>query len=99
MLDGGGDPRVITPPYTNAKRPAWLSTVNEIAFNFDQSSIWTVDLETDRIAPFLPDASSDALSFFHPCAYPNEPAVVVMASCETACGGFGCGLGLLDLPI
>lgn len=87
--DGKEQPRIMTPPHMNARRPAWLSTGSEIAFNRDQSSIWTFNLETDRIEPFLPEAPSDAPAFLHPCAYPNERAVVVVAFCEAANGRAG----------
>jgi Tol biopolymer transport system component len=88
-LDGCAQPRALTPPHINAKRPAWLSTGNELAFNRDQSGIWTLNLETDHIAPFLPDESSDGWSFFHPCAYPCERAVAVVAFRETVQGREG----------
>jgi Tol biopolymer transport system component len=85
---GGEEARCITPPNINAKRPTWLHNGIEIAFNRDQNSIWTIDLEDGRIEPFLPDAPlpHDIPSFVHPCAYPNERAVVVVGLTETTNG-------------
>lgn len=88
-VEGGEEPRIITPPHMNAKRPAWLSTSTQIAFNRDQNSIWTIDLETDRLEPFLPESPPEAPPYLHPCAYPNERAVVVVAFCDSANGRAG----------
>jgi len=88
-VDGTGEPRVISPPKMTAKRPAWLSSGTEIAFNRDQLGIWTLDLTTHEVAPFLPEATPDASSFFHPCAYPGERAVAVVAFRDTARGREG----------
>jgi dipeptidyl aminopeptidase/acylaminoacyl peptidase len=88
-LDGGGDPRWLTPPDMNAKRPAWLPGGREIAFNRDQTAVWTLDLDDGRIEPFLPELPPDAPSFVHPCAYPNERAVVVVSFRETQNGREG----------
>lgn len=87
--DGAGEPRCITPPDMNAKRPAWLHSGSEIAFNRDQTSIWTIDLDSGRIGPFLPDSPPGLPSFVHPCAYPNERAVVVVGFRETTGGREG----------
>lgn len=83
---GGGEPKCITPPEINAKRPTWLHDGREIAFNRDQTSIWTIDLDDGRIEPFLPDEPPGLPSFVHPCAYPNERAVIVVGLRETADG-------------
>ena len=88
-LDGGGDPQWLTPPDMNAKRPAWLPGGREIAFNYDQTTIWTLDLDDGRIGPFLPESPPDAPSFLHPCAYPNGRAVVVLSFCQTKNGREG----------
>jgi Tol biopolymer transport system component len=82
--DRDGEPQYITPPDINAKRPTWLYNGSEIAFNRDQTGIWTLDLDTGRIQPFLTDSLAGSLSFVHPCAYPNERAVVVVSFRETA---------------
>ncbi|HEV7923164.1 MAG TPA: hypothetical protein VGR02_20470 [Thermoanaerobaculia bacterium] len=73
-LDGGEEPRAITPPDVDAKRPTWLPGTSEIAFNRG-GAIWTVDAESGRLAPF----STDERPFFHPCTYPHERAVVVVS--------------------
>lgn len=83
---GDQEPQVISPPTMNAKRPTWLAQSEQIAFNRDQSSIWTIDLETDRIEPFLPEPCPDAPPYLHPCAYPNERAVVVVSQYDTDAG-------------
>lgn len=83
---GGEKAKCITPPNINAKRPTWLHDGKEIAFNRDQNSIWILSLDDGRIEPFLHDAPPDSPSFVHPCAYPNERAVVVVGSHETANG-------------
>src|SRR3954449_12524571 len=83
-LDGAGGPRVISPPQMTAKRPAWLMSGDEIAFNCDQLGIWTLDLATREVAPFLPEASPEASTFYHPCAYPKERAVAVVSFRDTA---------------
>jgi Tol biopolymer transport system component len=89
-LDGGDhEPRALTPPEMNAKRPAWLPGGREIAFNHDQTAVWTLDLDGGRLAPFLPDLPPDAPSFIHPCAYPNERAVVVVSFRKTERGREG----------
>ncbi|HKO54866.1 MAG TPA: hypothetical protein VJ276_03245 [Thermoanaerobaculia bacterium] len=72
-LDGDAEPRPITPPDVDAKRPTWLSD-SEIAFNHGPA-IWTVDADGGDLAPF----SEDPRPFFHPCAYPRERAVVVVS--------------------
>jgi hypothetical protein len=41
-VEGGQEPTIITPPHMNAKRPTWLSSGGEIAFNRDQTTIWTL---------------------------------------------------------
>jgi Tol biopolymer transport system component len=87
--DGGGEPHYVTPLNLNAKRPTWLYSRNEIAFNRDQSSIWTIDLNTGRIQPFLADSAAGSRSFVHPCGYPNERAVVVVSFSEGASGREG----------
>jgi Tol biopolymer transport system component len=87
--DGVGEPRCITPPEMNAKRPAWLHNVREIAFNRGQTSIWTLNLDSERIQPFLAESPAGSYSFVHPCAYPNERAVVVVCFRETANGREG----------
>ena len=87
--DGGAEAKCITPPGMNAKRPTWLHGGTEIAFNRDQSSIWTIDLENGKIEPFLPHLPQGLPSFVHPCAYPNERAVVVVGFRETAKGREG----------
>src|SRR5262249_59106128 len=69
--------------------PAWLSSGNEIAFDRDQLGIWTLDLTTHEVAPFLTEAPPDASTFFHPCAYSGERAVVVVAFRDTARGREG----------
>ena len=88
-----GEPRWITPPEMNAKRPAWLPGGREIAFNREQTAIWTLDLDLDpdagRLEPFLPGLPPDAPSFIHPCAYPNERAVVVVSFRQTENGREG----------
>jgi Tol biopolymer transport system component len=86
---GGGKPKYITPPDINAKRPTWLHGLKEIAFNRGQNSIWTIDLDNGRIEPFLPDSPPGLPSFVHPCAYPNERAVVVVGFRETPSGREG----------
>lgn len=87
-VDGDEKPKIITPPHMNAKRPTWLSTT-QIAFNRDQNSIWTIDLATDRLEPFLPESRREAPPYFHPCAYPNERAVVAVAFCDSPEGRAG----------
>jgi Tol biopolymer transport system component len=87
-VDGGAKPNIITPPHMNAKRPTWLSTT-QIAFNRDQHSIWTIDLATDRIEPFLPESHQELPSYLHPCAYPNERAVVAVAFSDSPNGRAG----------
>jgi len=87
--EGGGEAKCITPLDMNAKRPTWLHSEREIAFNRDQNSIWTIDLDNGRIEPFLPESLPDLPSFVHPCAYPNERAVVVVGFRETANGREG----------
>lgn len=97
MSAGGGEKaRYVTPPELNAKRPAWLHQgpdkalhhAGEIAFNRGQTSIWTLALDADRVEPFLAEAPA-GLSFVHPCAYPNERAVVVVAFHQAAAGRAG----------
>ena len=88
-MEGLEKPQIITPPHINAKRPTWLSTGEQIAFNRDQKSIWTIDLDTGRLEQFLPESRADAPPYFHPCAYPNERAVVVVAFLDTANGRAG----------
>lgn len=73
MLSIGGEPRAITPPEINARRPTWLGGT-EIAFNRDDE-VWTLDLAGGRMEPLL----AGATEFFHPCAIPGERAVVVVA--------------------
>jgi Tol biopolymer transport system component len=87
--DGDGKPQYITPPDLNAKRPTWLYGGKEIAFNSGQTSIWTIDLETGRIQPLLPELHPDTPSFVHPCSYPTERAVVAVSFRETANGRAG----------
>ncbi|HWO00087.1 MAG TPA: hypothetical protein VNS63_12555 [Blastocatellia bacterium] len=87
--EGGEKPQVITPPHINAKRPAWLSASTQIAFNRDQNRIWTIDVATGRLEPFLPESPSEAPPYVHPCAYPNERAVVVVALFDSANGRAG----------
>src|SRR5215467_2095921 len=87
--DGDSEPRFITPPDINAKRPAWLFSGNEIAFNGGQSRIWTLDLDTGRTHPFLADSDTGSRSFVHPCAYPAERAVVVVSFQQTPNGREG----------
>lgn len=86
---GGGEPEYITPPGMNAKRPTWLHDGREIAFNRDQTSIWTINLDNGKIEPFLPNQPPGLPSFVHPCAYPNERAVVVVGFRETMTGREG----------
>jgi len=88
-LDSGEEPQRLTPDTMNAKRPAWLPGTREIAFNRDQTTVSTLDLDSGRIAPFLPDLPPDAPSFIHPCAYPNERALVVVSFRKTANGREG----------
>ena len=83
---GGEEAQCITPPNINAKRPTWLHDGKEIVFNRDQNSIWTINLDDGGIEPFLHHAPPDLPSFVHPCAYPNERAVVVVGLSETANG-------------
>jgi Tol biopolymer transport system component len=78
-------PQVITPPDINAKRPAWLTGTREIAFNRDQSGLCTINLDSGNIEPFLPDMVAD-ISYLHPCAYPDERAVVVVSQYKTYTG-------------
>jgi Tol biopolymer transport system component len=87
--DGGEAPRALTPPEMMAKRPEWLSTGHEIAFNREDRGIWTLALRTGHVAPFLPEQPPDGWSYFHPCAYPRERAVVVVAFREAANGREG----------
>jgi Tol biopolymer transport system component len=87
-VEGGEEPRIITPPEMHANRPTWLADSQQIAFNRDQRSIWTLDLETKRYEPFL-DLPADAPRFFHPCAYPSKRAVVVVAFHENDGGRQG----------
>jgi Tol biopolymer transport system component len=87
--DGDGEAKFITPETLNAKRPTWLRGGREIAFNRGQTSIWTLDLDTGQIKPFLSEAPADSPSFVHPCAYPNERAVVVVGFRDTAAGREG----------
>ena len=88
-VEGGEKPRIITLPHMNAKRPTWLSASTQIAFNRDQKTIWTIDLATDRLEPFLPESSPEAPPYLHPCAYPNERAVVVVSFWNSANGRSG----------
>ena len=88
-VEGGEKPQLITPPLMNAKRPTWLSASTQIAFNRDQNSIWTIDLATGRLEPFLPESPREAPPYLHPCAYPNERAVAVVAFCDSANGRAG----------
>lgn len=87
--DGDGEANFITPQTLNAKRPTWLHGGREIAFNRGQTSIWTLDLDTGQIDPFLFESPADLPSFVHPCAYPNERAVVVVGFRDTAAGREG----------
>lgn len=87
--EGYGEAKYITSLDMNAKRPTWLHNRREIAFNRDQASIWTIDLENEKIEPFLPASPPGLPSFVHPCAYPNERAVVVVGFRETASGREG----------
>ncbi len=88
-VEGGDLSRIITPPHMNSNRPTWLSRSSQIAFNRDQHSVWTIDVETERLEPFLPDMRSDAPAYLHPCAYPNERAVVVVSFSDSANGRMG----------
>ena len=85
-VEGGGEPEIITPSSVDAKRPAWLANSLEIVFNRDQRNLWTLDLETKLLAPFLPGLPADGPAYFHPCSYPNERAVVVVSQFETEIG-------------
>jgi len=85
-VEGGGRPQVITPPGLDAKRPTWLASSLEIVFNRDQRNLWTLNLETELLAPFLPGSPADVPAYFHPCAYPNQRAVVVVSQYETEVG-------------
>jgi Tol biopolymer transport system component len=87
--DGGGEPRRITPANINAKRPTWMHDGHEIVFNRDQNSIWTLDLDSGQIQPFLRDSPASSLMLVHPCAYPNERAVVAVGFTDTANGREG----------
>ena len=82
----GAEPQVITPLDINARRPAWLAQGRQIAFNNGQRSIWTLDLETGLLAPFLPDLGPNGRAYLHPCAYPAERAVVVVSQYQTKKG-------------
>lgn len=88
-VDGVEKPRIITPPQMNCNRPTWLANRSQIAFNRDQATVWTLDLEADRFDPFLPVSPAGSPRYFHPCAYPNERAVVVVAMHDTANGREG----------
>ena len=88
-VEGGEEPRNITPSHMDSNRPTWLSHSSQIAFNRDQHSIWTLDLETNRHEPFLPELPPDAPAYFHACAYPNERAVVAVSFSDTASGRAG----------
>jgi dipeptidyl aminopeptidase/acylaminoacyl peptidase len=85
-VERGGEPQVITPSNIDAKRPAWLANSLEIVFNRDQRALWTLDMETELLAPFLPGLPADIPAYLHPCAYPNERAVVVVSQFETEIG-------------
>src|SRR5262249_54131703 len=87
--EGDCEPRYITPPDMNAKRPAWLFSGTEIAFNSGQARIWTLDLDTGRTDPFLAESDTSSRSFVHPCAYPAERAVVVASFRQTPNGREG----------
>jgi len=87
--DGSGEATYITAPDVNAKRPTWLHNGNEIAFNRGQTSIWAIALDSGRLGPFLSETPAGSPSFVHPCAYPNERAVVVVGFSETANGRAG----------
>ena len=84
--EGGVEPKVITPSNIYANRPTWLEDSQEIVFNRDQRSIWTLDLAAKRLAPFLPELPADGPAYLHPCAYPSERAVVVVSHYETKIG-------------
>src|SRR5262245_26895137 len=84
-----GEPDYITPPDLNAKRPTWLYNGAEVAFNRSQSSIWTLDLDSGRIQPFLTESDAGSRSFVHPCGYPNERAVVAVSFNEGSNGREG----------
>ncbi len=86
---GGGEPNYITPPDINAKRPTWLNGGREIAFNRGQNSIWTLNLDSGRIDAFLLESLAGSPLLVHPCAFPNERAVVVVGFRDTANGREG----------
>src|SRR3954451_14665215 len=88
-LEAGGDPQYLTPPDMSAKRPTWLHGGREIAFNREQTSIWTLDLDRGEFAPFLTASPPGTPAFIHPCAYPNERAVVALSFRQTENGREG----------
>jgi Tol biopolymer transport system component len=90
VMDANGlsSPRSISPLTLNAKRPSWLSS-DEIVFNRDQQSIWSIRIPDGHLRPFLHEVPEGSPPFFHPCAYPNERAVVVVGFSNTDLGRSG----------
>jgi Tol biopolymer transport system component len=79
-------PQVVTPSHIDARRPTWLANTQEIVFNQDQRNLWTLDLETEVLALFLPESRAKSPAYLHPCAYPSERAVVVVSQFNTEIG-------------
>lgn len=82
----GGEPRFVTPPDFDAKRPTWLPSSGEIVFNRHQRELWTLRLEPESLEPFLPDAPQPPPAYYHPCGDPRRRAVVVVWQYDTKQG-------------
>lgn len=85
-VEDGAEPQVITPPDVNAKRPAWLPDSDEIAFNYEQKQIWTLAITSGHLQPFLDTPPDKLPAYYHPCAYPDERAVVVVSHQQSESG-------------
>ncbi|MDJ0838277.1 MAG: hypothetical protein QNK37_17300 [Acidobacteriota bacterium] len=74
---GGGKAEAVIPRSLYGNRPTWLEG-KRIAFNVNQREIRVVDLADGKITPFLEHVPAGLPAFFHPCAYPDGKAVVVV---------------------
>lgn len=78
-VEGEAEPTILTSRDLAAKRPSWHPNGRTIAFNRDQTSIWTLDLETQIMEPYLAEGSID-LKFVHPCYAPDGESIVVVTN-------------------
>lgn len=90
--------KVLTVPEMGARRSTLHPDGNKIAFNLNNATVWTFDLNSSVVEPYAPEWHTEAERFIHPYYHPDGKSIVLVSDSDGPTGreGVVCSLSPED---